>query len=430
MEDKKEEIIINSEQSLKTICNDIGIPFPSNNISEELKEYLKDKIIVMDDFWNLNTSHLLGIFHTLYSEIILKKDDLLSRALDNRIGLFKNINFDNQTVNLTDNIKINDCKFNYLELMGGKKIEINYDDASVLHTENEYSLRINGWVETKKIRIYSPTSMNPGGQPNLKIRLTWITGADVNTSRFSIHGFNIESLILEDCVFDESFTITNCDIEKMYIVNSQLWKTRFNWLEIWELYLENADITDVIFNSNIFKNYELIYDVWNKPWRWVNNIALKDNYRQLKYVMDKNWNHTEANKFYAKEMEMYWKTLKLFSMDFFNKIIFVFQNVVSSFWNSWFRVFFIIFVFSFASWWIDFLYSNENNRISFWEYPNYQLVNYLNPIFTLPEYVIVNNERGYISYNWLEVLWFIVFKLIYWSLVYQLIISIKRTTRR
>jgi hypothetical protein len=30
---------------------------------------------------------------------------------------------------------------------------------------------------------------------------------------------------------------------------------------------------------------------------------MKDNYRQLKHVMDKNANYTEANKFFALEME-------------------------------------------------------------------------------------------------------------------------------
>lgn len=30
---------------------------------------------------------------------------------------------------------------------------------------------------------------------------------------------------------------------------------------------------------------------------------MKDNYRQLKHVMDKNANYTEANEFYALEMD-------------------------------------------------------------------------------------------------------------------------------
>jgi hypothetical protein len=35
----------------------------------------------------------------------------------------------------------------------------------------------------------------------------------------------------------------------------------------------------------------------------IDNIEQKDNYRQLKHVMDSNANYIEGNKFYALEME-------------------------------------------------------------------------------------------------------------------------------
>jgi hypothetical protein len=36
---------------------------------------------------------------------------------------------------------------------------------------------------------------------------------------------------------------------------------------------------------------------------------MKDNYRQLKFVMDKNGNYTEANNFFSKEMDYYFQDI-------------------------------------------------------------------------------------------------------------------------
>jgi len=43
------KIYIDSEESLKNICSEYKIPFPSNNISNELKEILESHIIVFEN---------------------------------------------------------------------------------------------------------------------------------------------------------------------------------------------------------------------------------------------------------------------------------------------------------------------------------------------------------------------------------------------
>jgi len=78
----------------------------------------------------------------------------------------------------------------------------------------------------------------------------------------------------------------------------------------------------------------------------IRTFELKDYSRQLKDIMDKNGNHTEANIFFTSEMEYYGKTLKWISKDFFNKLLHTSQSIISKFGNSWIRALICLIVFS------------------------------------------------------------------------------------
>jgi hypothetical protein len=54
---------------------------------------------------------------------------------------------------------------------------------------------------------------------------------------------------------------------------------------------------------------------------------MKDNYRQLKHVMDKNMNYTDANEFYALEMLYYTKYIN--KLDYFT-----FKSAIKNLYNS------------------------------------------------------------------------------------------------
>lgn len=149
------------------------------------------------------------------------------------------------------------------------------------------------------------------------------------------------------------------------ITNSNLGDAIFNGVEIGELMIENSTLNNCVFNWVKFWTYEL-ENVINRE---LSVDKLKDNYRQLKHVMDKNWNHTEANKFYSKEMEYYWKIINIsefniysifkelhkksykweVAKDFWEKLALNFSQNISEFGGNWVRPAFLLILIAFAA---------------------------------------------------------------------------------
>jgi len=206
---------------------------------------------------------------------------------------------------------------------------------------------------------------------------------------------------------------------KLILKEIDLNKSTFNFIRINSFYISGVNFSECVFNSVSFPKDNKLLHTFEK-----NDVTevllpqnLKDNYRQLKHVMDKNWNHTEANKFFAKEMYYYWKILS-WRNNFFNKLLHTFQWITSDFGNNWLRALICLIGFSVIAIWVDFSYSFNHNRTL----PSGYFIQYLNPIFILP------TEN--ISYDWKEQLSFIFFKSIYAIILYQLIIAARRTTKR
>ena len=228
-----------------------------------------------------------------------------------------------------------------------------------------------------------------------------------------IDNIHIWELVLENINNNfESFEIRNCIINKLVIRNSNLWKAVFNWVTIKKLEIQNATLNDCIFNWVDFKKYELLNESKVSP------KIMKDNYRQLKHVMDKNANYTEANIFFGLEIYYYYKSLKWYN---FNKIILLIQWLISYFWNSWILAIIWIIVY-----WL--LITNWSWDVYFYDYIsllNHNNINFYNSFFTN---INPFNKSLFTSSN--ITLWLFFNKMVLIILYYQLIIALKRTTKR
>lgn len=208
---------------------------------------------------------------------------------------------------------------------------------------------------------------------NIKIRnlnfLSW------DNHSYIINDSKIKKLDISYCSnFSNKLVFQNLELSDLSIKNTDLWKTTFNWVDIKKLYLENVTLNDCIFNWVEFPiNYEL--EKWN-----LSNKKLRDIYRQLKHIMDKNSNHIEANKFFENEMFYYmeylkdkkilekwwWKKLKenFFTWDIAKliseKISLRLWYSISEFWNNWILPIFLIFLLSLLV--VDVFYLLDNYK--------------------------------------------------------------------
>lgn len=151
----------------------------------------------------------------------------------------------------------------------------------------------------------------------------------------------------------------SCDLSSLIfsIVNVLEWKILVS--NILEIVLSDTDLWWLIFSqvkfnkpvgfirSNI-SSCRFIWVTWNRLYLstdWTNYSDVKNAYQQLKFWMDQTWNKTEANKFFAKEMEYYrksllenysWKTF--FDPEIWQKRVICWYNqLTNDFGNSWIR---------------------------------------------------------------------------------------------
>lgn len=331
------------------------------------------------------------------------------------------------------------------------------------------------------------------------------------------NNIELKSLLIENIIIDElvlesinnnfkSFEIRNCVIDKLIIRNSNLWKAVFNWVTIKELEIQNATVNDCIFNWVDFCNNYQLTEIEKEKWI-VDYKIMKDNYRQLKHVMDKNANYTEANKFFALEMEYQrlhlsdWKQNKWLlynlSQSFFGShaqnwwqlFILNISSLINEFWNNISRNIFVIYLYiilatlvSYMSNKMDYFSNNlEWNHLLWllclflwlwlilyilWKiFTTDKVLSYIdtkleskifavfahififwfllylctvevNRFYWIETFTYLLNpfswltDRSMMNLLWTEKIWLIIHKIIYWTLIYQLIIALKRTTKR
>jgi len=369
----------------------------------------------------------------------------------------------------------------------------SYDSANPFNIDINYTLENteNRFIELIELSNNSKInnfSIQNSSKNKVCINKLLLEDFDVENNNCVISNIDFEELHFSNFTNNwKTIILTNWVIKYLRISNSDLWKTIFNWVVIEKLILENATINECIFNWVIFPNN--LEDIWN-------NEKQKDNYRQMKHVMDKNWNHTEANKFYALEMneelkialnKFSWKELnekfrkkEYFSWtfsNFSNLVALWFNKLFSNFWTNWIlSLFWLVTIAFFGSVWI-FYYSQNNIRgfsntinavwnwyleswiifpivflfsVSFFIYLLIKFTNkapiissiiyffilyyFYDPKLLLDFTQLLINPLYLLDFNWIEspfaVIMIWLYKILYWTIIYQLITTIRRTTKR
>ena len=405
-----------------------------NNASWVTEEILKNLNLVFK--WKVHFSNVKNemiIKNIIFSdEVILKnsnniffencnfkKDYKLDNTRNYWIINFYHCEFKNiQLLNFKTNwIYFNDTKFKKLEI---RNIEINNTiDISNTKEKIPYYLSIKSSIKNWDIFIdWIKNLVNLHIWKNEKRWTLWkIEIHNINflswdwKNSYIINDIDIKNLVIKYSTnFSKKLIFQNLILNELSIINTDLWETTFNWVEITKLYLENTNLNNCIFNWVDFPNE---YKLEQKK---LKNKKMKDNYRQLKFVMDKNWNHTEANKFYWLEMEYY---MKIKSTSNYEKFILFSSYLLNNFWNSWILPSFWILSLAYFS---TFIYSTIN-----W---NYILVTFIKqflyllyPLYWIDWKVIINLEVKIL-------LWFTLYKILYIIILWHLWVALKRTTKR
>ena len=327
---------------------------------------------------------------------------------------------------------------------------------------------------------------------NFKLSNFYTSSSD--NSQYSFN--NLKIRIFELSAIDNlsnQFVFTNCHFDTLIIKNSNLGKAVFNWVTIWKLEIQNATLNDCIFNWVDFWNNYKLWEIKDINWE-IDYKCMKDNYRQLKHVMDKNANHTEANEFYALEMEnlmMYYYSLKLdkiTSLEYLNKnakikwerFMLYYLFFINAFGTNIIRNLFVLYEYLLLvfviTWFCNCFYFIELDleyihlmSFSFiitllWllTYKFWHKLNQVNEwlikmkwfyVITILVFIFLNtqsncyfewiktftyllnpfswlSDKSMMNLLWTEQIWMIIHKITYWILIYQLIISLKRTTKR
>lgn len=498
MEEKKFEEF-NLEKLIKSRINEID-----NN-----KEWFKYDFETLD-----NKNLVIFVTSSKYNNYNLNINENYNLKLYFKESVIENFWWD--VINTKAKIKFlifNDCDFNTKIIWWkSEKSTFIYNELWFILKEFQINYSNNNnlwWILIFYNFLIDTFTINNQNKKNIKFDRIKIYN-NVLLKNLLIDNIEISELILENINNNfESFEIRNCKIDKLIIKNSNLWKAVFNWVEIWELEIENVTLNDCIFNWVDFKTYEL-EEIKNGD--SVNYKVMKDNYRQLKHVMDKNANYTEANEFYSLEMEYYrlyltnWNykkgLLQNLTNNFFGTnienswkyLILNFLWLINNFWNNIYRNIFTIYLYLFLVTIISFTSNNYKKSDIFYSIEFTQilrflilfLVIYFIPVlfsvflkkikkgnlivkidnfisssnFTIITHIIIVifllfllnvdvnrfhwietfiyliNPFSWLTPNsmshllWSEKLWMIIHKIIYWILIYQLIIALKRTTRR
>lgn len=373
------------------------------------------------------------------------------------------------------------------------------DHINLYWIQNEIEIiiyKVDGWIinlnhinKISRLEISSDINWGKKDEPNsLIIKDSSFT----KNSSTRISNINWLFLHLENVWnLSDNFTIESSEIEIFELKTTNLWKAVLNNLEIKSLYINWWFIANSYINSVSFPK-EISISKKSK----ISVIRMKDNYRQLKHLMDKNWNYTQANKFYALEMNeelkntfknFSWKELRknLKNKDYFswtfsnlsNLISLLFNKLFSNFWTNWIlSVFWLITLAFFGSIWM--FYYSLDNIWGFWNTVNslenwyleswiifpivfiflvflfiYLLNKFTNkaPIISSMIYFwilyffhspkllldftqLLINPFYLLDFNWVESSFVVVmiglYKILYWTIIYQMITTIRRTTKR
>jgi hypothetical protein len=279
--------------------------------------------------------------------------------------------------NISNPLSINNSEIDTITLVNTETKWVNINNVKV------QSLYIE-WSDIHDLSLINCNPKEDKKDFSIDLRLTWNWSIINNINLISCNNISNLKIIDERCegkeypqinlridniIFEENtdvfidwpklwiFTINNVAIlwrkfklnnilinEYLSIHDTNFWHTIFNGLTLTKKCKKFIKLS--VFNDCIFNNVNwinTIFELENQTEKLKNTLPEQcDNYRQLKYVLDSNWNHTEANKFFGKEMEYYGKTLDFLNIKFSRLLnpnwwLFLMQLLISNFWNSWVR---------------------------------------------------------------------------------------------
>lgn len=373
---------------------------------------------------------------------------------------YKNLEFEKKKKEIKNIEKIvfNKCYISNLKIENKNiwKLEIinsNFTNLEIKNNEFKEKVKIFHWYNSKwKINnfVFESNKINDFDIENYEIEELEINNIkNIKDSEITLWELKVNKIILSNIRNLWKIRIYNLDFfeknklevnkkennkkEKLYsefnINNSSFWDSEFQNINL-ESFKKN------IFYDNLFS--DLKYTGIN----WKDNISvslkkekdldkkellsLRDSYRIFKNVAEYNNDSVIANKFFSKEMEIYMLELKKFWRNKKDYFILKIQKFISDFWQNWMKPLWLLILLALITTFNTEIYLNYfyklNGIFIKWEYFKSFLL-FLYPLYWIKKDFLDNFDS-------LMILWFMIYKILYWIFLWHLIISLKRITKR
>jgi hypothetical protein len=276
----------------------------------------------------------------------------------------------------------------------------------------------------KKMRVFTQDTGNSIKQFNIlstnisKIEITWTENLEIGEFLFE----NSEMLW---------GILSNITFRKIYFLNSILQNINFYNIifptEVQDFLISKTTFIKTSFASVKWWNYfwleAEIYKLFSDKKRVVSvdEIEMKEVHRMLKHSHDEIWNKTEANKFFAKEMEYHMKVLAKDPEKKWEYRITWLQKQVSDFGQDWTRAFWVYIGLIFIGFISYQVYQVSDPKLIFdYSYEGFKnwVVDFTKLANPLPKVEDINNPFS---------LLFSITKIL---IVYQIVVALRRISQR
>ncbi len=381
-----------------SIASYTNIPTKEYNIIEDIGELLSKN----NGWKRMRVKNLEVIGLTKFSKVLISYSDnlifenlYLNKLSPEFLGWFdtnelsiSNIKFWMIYIQDIRHISIFDCEF--LQIIWN-----NYQEVKTvsLFSDNIRKHKIHlFWMRIEDIKFSSTFWSTPRYEFALnRCKVLWWDISHVNFDNFNTVKSIITNTIFSYIEFParkESFSISESIFEKNNYFN-------VNW---WKYFTENH--SDTI-------RYTYSY--------------MKDVFRMFKFEYDSIWNKTEANKFFAKEMEYYRKSLTWRDWD--KKIISLLQEYSNNYGNSW--IYPLGWTFIISSIYTSLHFFNNTQHSHCWEW--FCLHSFL---FTEFFSEVIKNINVLDDFKNIQTPWDFLFRIIIAFFIYQFIVALRRISQR
>lgn len=371
-------------------------------------------------WWSSDLFQVLGnVNNVIYQDCIFDNDVDFSSE------------FNQQDVDKVSSSLFNDCQFKgslSLKNLNLSHRLFNNSKDQIPHSIPEFNIvncTINSRFTLENCKIETFSIRNTHFNERFKGKNNTIRELMINNCNFKklfdIHGSNLTNFRVEQTIFEDFAGFEECTFSQNSN-NEPANIAIFNYVTFFSF---------TNFRNTVFHQGLNIENINFKDTPNFLNIQLKSNrsnretFRIIKYSFDKIGNHIEANKFYAKEMEKYHKSLKNKSFWSQNKLIFGINKLVSNFGQSYLRPIGLILLISILYYLVQ--YGHEKNWL-------YSLHPKLNPFISCLASLLNSIAKNIIPLSKFldQGMEFIslIFYIIFTSLIWQTVVAIKRHTKR